>query len=95
MLASTVQFSSNDQPPITPTPEGLKFTGAGVPKTDLAAVPSGPNNVPDTHHPHEPALHAPKRSTRDPKDRAVPNSQRSTHELATVRQALTTWHCAP
>ena len=46
MLASTVQFSSNDQPPITPTPEGLKFTGAGVPKTDLAAVPSGPNNVP-------------------------------------------------
>ncbi|RPF31886.1 hypothetical protein EDD92_2335 [Streptomyces sp. TLI_185] len=29
MLASTVQFSNNDQPPITPN-QKLEFTGAGI-----------------------------------------------------------------
>ena len=89
MLASTVQFSSNDQPPITPTPEGLKFTGAGVPKTDLAAVPSGPNNVPDPQDPSDSTLHAPKCSTSAVRRPCVPNSQRSTHEQTTVRHTLT------
>jgi hypothetical protein len=37
MLASTVQFSNNDQPPIT-LPGG-KFTGAGT-EGSLSAVPS-------------------------------------------------------
>ncbi|GGZ65565.1 hypothetical protein GCM10010387_67960 [Streptomyces inusitatus] len=32
MLASTVQFSNNDQPPTTPPLKG-EFTGAGIPKT--------------------------------------------------------------
>ena len=86
MLASTVQFSSNDQPPITPTPTGTEFTGAGVKTSDLAAVPSGPNNVPDNDPSHH-AFHA-EAVLVQPKP-PVPNSQRSTHELTTVRQTLT------
>jgi len=39
MLASTVQFSNNDQPPITPN-QRLEFTGAGNPKTDLTGHPT-------------------------------------------------------
>ncbi|MCP2312169.1 hypothetical protein FHR36_005335 [Kitasatospora paracochleata] len=40
MLASTVQFSNNDQ---TPT-----RTGMGPALHEATSVPSGPNNVPDT-----------------------------------------------
>lgn len=39
MLASTVQFSNNDQPPITPPLPG-EFTGAGNRRTTMTAVPS-------------------------------------------------------
>ncbi|MBA8948402.1 hypothetical protein FHS33_006876 [Streptomyces calvus] len=38
MLASTVQFSNNDQPPITPSKQ-LECTGAGT-EGDLTAEPS-------------------------------------------------------
>lgn len=36
MLASTVQFSNNDQPPATPTT--VEFTGAGIPKTQAVTA---------------------------------------------------------
>ena len=39
MLASTVQFSSNDQPPTTP-PTNDEFTGAGITKGELTLAPS-------------------------------------------------------
>jgi hypothetical protein len=39
MLASTVQFSSNDQPPTTPPLQG-EFTGAGITKGELTLAPS-------------------------------------------------------
>lgn len=39
MLASTVQFSSNDQPPTTP-PKVSEFTGAGIAKGKLTLAPS-------------------------------------------------------
>ncbi len=58
MLASTVQFSSNDQPPITST-RRAKFTGAGIAKaTTRRPYPQIPNNVPGTVHRMSPAFHA-------------------------------------
>jgi len=39
MLASTVQFSNNDQPPITPS-QTLECTGAGNRRPDHTAAPS-------------------------------------------------------
>ena len=47
MLASTVQFSNNDQ---TPTPDTLTGAsrGTGTEVQAITAIPSGPNNVPDT-----------------------------------------------
>ncbi|GAA2418782.1 hypothetical protein GCM10010420_56680 [Streptomyces glaucosporus] len=39
MLASTVQFSNNDQPPITPEPRSGN-TGAGTEDPAVTAVPS-------------------------------------------------------
>lgn len=52
MLASTVQFSNNDQPPITPLTNS-ECTGAGIPKeqTKTCPYPQTPNNVPDTINP--------------------------------------------
>src|SRR5581483_4564265 len=77
MLASTVQFSSNDQPPITPEPRP-ECTGAGIAEgTSSRSYPQTPNSVPD------PALsvpRVPRRSSTNEPSRTVPNSQRSTHE---------------
>jgi hypothetical protein len=39
MLASTVQFSNNDQPPVT-TRYTRIFTGAGIPKDGQKPAPS-------------------------------------------------------
>ena len=74
MLASTVQFSNNDQPPVTPL-ETSEYTGAG---TEGSSFPQTPNSVPDT-------LASPSRvprrsSTSDQSRSSVPSSQRSTHE---------------
>jgi len=45
MLASTVQFSNNDQPPITP---GNNRSSLGpAPKDEQRSHPQTPNNVPD------------------------------------------------
>ena len=52
MLASTVQFSNNDQPPITPPIPG-EYTGAGTKATsNNRPYPQTPNSVPDTPNPH-------------------------------------------
>jgi hypothetical protein len=74
MLASTVQFSNNDQPPITP---GRIRSSLG-PATEESPFPQIPNSVPDT-------LASPSRvprrsSTSDQSRSSVPSSQRSTHE---------------
>lgn len=56
MLASTVQFSNNDQPPITPLTNS-ECTGAGNLKTQAQQSPylQTPNSVPDpTDPPHPP-----------------------------------------
>ncbi|GAA3847351.1 hypothetical protein GCM10023083_90590 [Streptomyces phyllanthi] len=47
MLASTVQFSNNDQPPTTPN-QRLEFTGAGTEDPATRPCPQTPNSVPDT-----------------------------------------------
>lgn len=80
MLASTVQFSNNDQPPITPPLTG-EFTGAGNRRTTNygrtfrypTACPTRPIR-----------LHVPRRSSTYEDKPTVPNSQRSTHELTTA-----------
>ncbi|MCL7382665.1 hypothetical protein, partial [Streptomyces sp. 35G-GA-8] len=79
MLASTVQFSNNDQPPVTPTE--VKYTGAGNPKDEQRSHLQTPNSVPDPSNLF-PVFHAEAVLTgRRPN---VPSSQRSTHELTTV-----------
>ena len=77
MLASTVQFSNNDQPPITPSNK-LECTGAGTERRPTAA-PSDPTACP-TPSPLPSTFHAPKSSTGRRRRSSVPSSQRSTHE---------------
>lgn len=76
MLASTVQFSNNDQPPITPPPRG-EFTGAGA---EESSFPQTPNSVPDQSSSGDHAFHALTSSTSSPRPETWPSSQRSTHE---------------
>ena len=56
MLASTVQFSNNDQPPITPN-QRSENTGAG---TEGTSFPQTPNSVPDQNPSEDHAFHTPK-----------------------------------
>ena len=78
MLASTVQFSSNDQPPITPPLQasslGPAFEGS------LAAIPSDTQQRAQYPEFNRFVFHAPRSSTYDPVEPPVLNSQRSTHE---------------
>lgn len=84
MLASTVQFSNNDQPPITP----LRRTGSLGPATE--GDHHGRTLRYPTTCPTRPAIpHVPRRSSTNEKQLAVPNSQRSTHELTTVEHLPT------
>ena len=76
MLASTVQFSNNDQPPITPPSHG-EFTGAGT-RGKIHSL-RHPTACP-AHSPLPSTFHAPKSSTRRRRRSSMPNSQRSTHE---------------
>ncbi|SCE60341.1 hypothetical protein GA0115252_18212 [Streptomyces sp. DfronAA-171] len=77
MLASTVQFSNNDQPPITPRQKPQVHWGRK--KDSHTAVPSDTQQR--ARHPQPPKSHVPRRSsTSDPGIPRVPNSQRSTHE---------------
>jgi hypothetical protein len=54
MLASTVQFSNNDQPPITPN---LSWSSLG-PATEESSFPQTPNSVPDPVASGDHAFHA-------------------------------------
>lgn len=83
MLASTVQFSSNDQPPTTPPHHATSSLGPAY-KRDKPKRPVPSDTQQRARHPHPiPAsFHAPKSSTRHRGNRSrVPSSQRSTHEL--------------
>ena len=74
MLASTVQFSNNDQPPITPN---LSWSALG-PATEEIPFPQTPNSVPGTPD-HSPPV--PRRSSTGKTSwSSAPNSQRSTLE---------------
>ena len=88
MLASTVQFSNNDQPPITPNHPVRVHWGRQL-KAAISAVPSDTQQR--ARHPRLswPAFHAPKSSTNNPSWLSVPSSQRSTHELTTVDHSPT------
>jgi len=68
MLASTVQFSNNDQPPITPPCTG-EFTGAGIPKDEQRSHLQTPNSVPGRNPSGDHAFHAPESSTCKPPTR--------------------------
>jgi hypothetical protein len=65
MLASTVQFSNNDQPPTTPNHHGPSSLGP-APKDDHAAVPSDTQQRARHPRPSRSAFHAPKSSTNNP-----------------------------
>lgn len=85
MLASTVQFSSNDQPPTTPT-RRLSSLGPASRRSRLT--------VRTLRHPtarpaHSINPHVPRRSSTSDNQSSAPNSQRSTHELTTVEHLPT------
>ena len=77
MLASTVQFSNNDQPPITP-PRQASSLGPAPKAARLRPYPQTPNSVPDTDQHSTITFHAEAVLADQTPD--VPNSQRSTHE---------------
>jgi len=63
MLASTVQFSNNNQPPATPQTT-YEYTGAGIHEdTTTRPHPQTPNSAPDTPSPHT-SLSTPKQYSR-------------------------------
>jgi hypothetical protein len=76
MLASTVQFSNNDQPPTTPT---LPRSSLG-PATRRHRPQSAPSDTQQRAQPapRPPVFHAEAVLTGKPPNQ--PNSQRSTHE---------------
>ena len=63
MLASTVQFSNNDQPPITPA-DSASSLGPATEGTTLRPFPQTPNSVPDPTR-SRPVFHA-RSSTHSP-----------------------------
>jgi len=77
MLASTVQFSNNDQPPITPPTKGRVHWGR-QPKDRLIRARTFRH---PTACPTRPTMSCfPRRSSTRKKQPVVPNSQRSTLE---------------
>jgi hypothetical protein len=60
MLASTVQFSNNDQPPITPPEHPVSALG---PATEGRSFPQTPNSVPGQVPSGDHAFHALTSST--------------------------------
>jgi hypothetical protein len=60
MLASTVQFSNNDQPPVTHR-QRQRFTGAGI--SEGVSFPQTPNSVPGQSRSEDHAFHALTSST--------------------------------
>jgi hypothetical protein len=88
MLASTVQFSNNDQPPITPNRSWSSLGPAteGFIPSDTQQRARHPRRFPHS-------FHAPKSSTRRRRRSRVPNNQRSTHEqpASDVRRCTGPW----
>ncbi len=76
MLASTVQFSSNDQPPTTPT-RRLSSLGPASRRSRLTVRTL---RYPTTCPAHSINPHVPRRSSTSDNQSSAPNSQRSTHE---------------
>ena len=62
MLASTVQFSNNDQPPTTPEPPPSAL-GPALKAQPSRPHPQTPNSVPGPTPPDDHAFHTPKSST--------------------------------
>jgi hypothetical protein len=88
MLASTVQFSNNDQPPRPHThqPDQHNISqryrcSPGPAQREKRSFPQDPTARP-TPATHEPPVPRPRRSStkEQPASHPVPNSQRSTHE---------------
>jgi len=82
MLASTVQFSNNDQPPTTPTSRGVHW----------GRQPEGQANARTLRHPtarptRPTSPHVPRRSSTSDNQPIAPNSQRSTHEQTTAEHS--------
>jgi uncharacterized protein (DUF1499 family) len=68
MLASTVQFSNNDQPPITP-PWRASALGPALKAAKLRPCPQTPNSVPDQIPSEDHAFHTLASSTCKPPTR--------------------------
>jgi hypothetical protein len=66
MLASTVQFSNNDQPPTTPD-HTIRVHWGRHRKQDHAAIPSDTQQCARHPQPPRPAFHTPKSSTNSPR----------------------------
>jgi hypothetical protein len=80
MLASTVQFSNNDQPPAATTQDRPgRPTGPAI-HEGAHRVPSGPNSVPDTPDPTRFRSTLSRAVLGTGQTPTAPNSQRSTHE---------------
>ncbi len=79
MLASTVQFSNNDQPPITPPAKPVSVLGSALKAAETGRTLRYPTACP-TPLPLPSTFHAPKSSTGRRRRSSVPSSQRSTHE---------------
>ena len=75
MLASTVQFSNNDQPPVTHHNRG----SSPGPATEGRATLAPSDTQQRARHP-QPPVHVPRRSSTSEERQEVPSSQRSTHE---------------
>ena len=85
MLASTVQFSSNDQPPITPP---LQASSLG-PATEGHRQQPVPSDTQQRARHSRSGSCIPRRSSTSDNQSSVPSSQRSTHELTTVEHLPT------
>jgi hypothetical protein len=82
MLASTVQFSNNNQPPITPPQQRVHWD-----RTEECRPTAAPSDTQQRARHQTPDPHRfPRRSSTHEKGtrRPVPSSQRSTHELTTA-----------
>ncbi len=79
MLASTVQFSNNDQPPATPPHDMVSSPGPATEDTGRSPCPQTPNSAPGPADPTPSTFHAEAVLVKEA-DPTVPNSQRSTHE---------------
>jgi hypothetical protein len=93
MLASTVQFSNNDQPPVTHHTHDASPGPAHQRTQTQSPHPQTPNNVPD--QPDPPPRSTLRRAVLTRRKPNQPNSQRSTHEQTTVEHTPTKWPWIP